>query len=80
MVGGSIPSRPVTLLIEAVMQKLMQYLKDVRSEMLKVSWPTWNELTGATVLVIILSVIMALFVFFCDRLLSEIMKLLLQTT
>ena len=62
------------------MQKLMQYLKDVRSEMLKVSWPTWNELTGATVLVIILSVIMALFVFFCDRLLSEIMKLLLQNT
>ncbi len=62
------------------MQKLMQYLKDVRSEMLKVSWPTWNELTGATVLVIILSIIMALFVFACDRSLGLLMKLLLQTT
>lgn len=62
------------------MQKLMQYLKDVRSEMLKVSWPTWNELTGATMLVIILSIIMALFVFACDRSLGFIMKLLLQST
>ena len=52
------------------MQKLMQYLKDVRSEMLKVSWPTWNELTGATTLVIVLSIMMAIFVFACDRMLD----------
>jgi preprotein translocase subunit SecE len=58
----------------------MQYLKDVRSEMLKVSWPTLNELTGATTLVIVLSIMMAIFVFACDRLLGLIMKALLQTT
>ena len=62
------------------MQKIVQYLKDVRSEMLKVSWPTWNELTGATMLVIILSLIMAMYVFGCDRLLGGLLKLFLQST
>jgi preprotein translocase subunit SecE len=62
------------------MQKLMQYLRDVRAEMLKVSWPTRNELTGATLLVIILSVIISLFVFACDQVLQILMKLFLQST
>jgi preprotein translocase subunit SecE len=42
------------------MQKFLQYLKDVRVEMTKVSWPTRSELTGATTLVIVLSLAVAL--------------------
>jgi preprotein translocase subunit SecE len=62
------------------MQKLMQYLKDVRSEMLKVTWPTWNELTGATILVIILSLILSLFVKMCDLGIGALLKLFLQSS
>jgi preprotein translocase subunit SecE len=62
------------------MQKLMQYLKDVRSEMLKVTWPTWNELTGATILVIILSLIMSLFVKVCDMGIGALLKLFLHSS
>ncbi|MGA2507034.1 MAG: preprotein translocase subunit SecE [Chitinispirillaceae bacterium] len=62
------------------MQKLLQYLKDVRSEMLKVTWPTWNELTGGTILVIILSIILAVFVKLCDMGIGSLLKLLLQSS
>jgi preprotein translocase subunit SecE len=62
------------------MQKLLQYLKDVRAEMLKVSWPAWNELTGATILVIILSLIMAIFVKLCDMGIGSLLRLFLQSS
>jgi preprotein translocase subunit SecE len=61
------------------MQKLMQYLKDVRSELLKVSWPSWSELSSATVLVIVLSLIMSLFVFGCDEIISKILQIVMRS-
>jgi preprotein translocase subunit SecE len=42
------------------MQKFLQYLKDVRSELAKVSWPSRAEVTSATTLVVILSIAVAL--------------------
>ena len=61
------------------MQKFIQYLKDVQGEMIKVSWPTWNELVGATVLVIIFSLLMAVFVKLCDWGISSLVKLFMQS-
>ena len=60
------------------MQKILQYLKDVQGEMMKVTWPTWNELVGATVLVIIFSILMAVFVKLCDWGISSLVKLFMQ--
>jgi preprotein translocase subunit SecE len=60
------------------MQKLIQYLKDVRAEMMKVSWPARNELMGATMLVIVLSLLMAVFVYSCDQVINRIVGLLLK--
>jgi preprotein translocase subunit SecE len=62
------------------MQKIIQYLKDVQSEMMKVSWPNRNELTGATLLVIILSIAVALFVYACDKLIFKILSLFLKSS
>lgn len=61
------------------MNKLILYLKDVRSEMMKVTWPTRSELSGATIIVIILSIIMALFVKVCDLGIGSILKMFLQS-
>ena len=61
------------------MNKLILYLKDVRSEMMKVTWPTRSELMGATVIVIILSLIMALFVKICDLGVGSVLKMFLQS-
>jgi preprotein translocase subunit SecE len=60
------------------MNKFIQYLKDVRSEMAKVSWPKRNEVTGATVLVVILSIVMSLFVWACDWALMKVVGLVLN--
>ena len=60
------------------MQKILQYLKDVRAEMIKVSWPNRHELLGATVLVIVLSLLMSVFVYACDQVINRLVGLLLQ--
>jgi len=47
--------------------RIAQYLRDVRAEVAKVNWPTKAEVTSATVLVIVLSVVVSVYVFACDR-------------
>jgi preprotein translocase SecE subunit len=46
--------------------------------MIKVSWPTRNELFGATLLVIVLSLIMAVYVYTCDQVINRIVGMLLK--
>ena len=45
--------------------------------MKKVSWPTWDELRGSTYVVISLTIILGLYLFFADLLLSKILSVLL---
>jgi preprotein translocase subunit SecE len=59
------------------MNKFIQYLKDVRAEVAKVSWPTQTEVKGATVLVIVFSIVAALYVFACDQGLQAAVSVLL---
>jgi preprotein translocase subunit SecE len=64
--------------MQKLFQNLSQYIKDVVAEMHKVSWPERNELFGATVLVIVLSIMMAVFVYACDQVLNKIIGLVFQ--
>jgi preprotein translocase subunit SecE len=59
------------------MNKLIEYLKNVRVEMAKVSWPTRQEVTSATVLVVVLSAAVSAFVFACDKVLNFVIGSLL---
>jgi preprotein translocase subunit SecE len=43
------------------MRKLIQFLKEARLELKKVSWPSRKELVGSTTLVIVVSVFAGLF-------------------
>ncbi len=58
-------------------KKISNYLKDVQLEMSKVSWPAREELSESTVIVIILCLILATFVFIVDTGLSNILKIIL---
>jgi preprotein translocase subunit SecE len=60
------------------MNKLIQYLKDVRSEMAKVSWPTRDEVVGATTLVVIVSIAVAIVIKVFDLALSQVLGFLLN--
>jgi len=45
-----------------LLNKAIQFLRDVRFELGKVTWPSRRELLGSTVIVIIMSVIVSIFI------------------
>ncbi|MBN1540506.1 preprotein translocase subunit SecE [candidate division KSB1 bacterium] len=57
-------------------QKLFKFLRDVNTEMSRVSWPTRTELKGQTVIVIVVSIFFAVFIFAIDHVLSRLMTLI----
>ena len=56
----------------------IEFMREVRAEAAKVTWPTRKEATIATALVIILSLIAAFFFFALDILLAELIQLILR--
>jgi preprotein translocase subunit SecE len=58
------------------MQKIIQYLKDVRSEMSKVAWPSKADVQGATLLVVFLSVVISIYVYGVDQAMTFIVGLI----
>jgi len=61
------------------MDKIVQYFKNVRSEMAKVSWPARDEVVGATLLVVVLSIVVSIYVYGCDKFLVYVLGFFLQT-
>ncbi|MCH7611868.1 MAG: preprotein translocase subunit SecE [Candidatus Marinimicrobia bacterium] len=60
-----------------MIKKTQKFFSEVQVEMKKVSWPTWVELKGSTYVVIGLSLLIGVFLFFIDILLSRAMNVLL---
>jgi len=54
--------------------KLVQYIIDSKNEFKKVTWPTKKEIKQHTVLVIIISISMALFLGVVDLFLTKIIE------
>ncbi|KPL02099.1 MAG: preprotein translocase subunit SecE [candidate division Zixibacteria bacterium SM23_73_2] len=59
-------------------EKIKRFLKEVKVELTKVTWLSKRELLGSTVIVIILSFILAIFIGVVDKLLSMIMSFILS--
>ncbi|OGP86004.1 MAG: preprotein translocase subunit SecE [Deltaproteobacteria bacterium RBG_13_65_10] len=57
-------------------EKTQQFLKEVRVETKKVTWPTVQESVGATWVVVIVVAIVALFLFGVDFILARVINLL----
>lgn len=51
----------------SLVQRTTDFLKEVRVEMPKVSWPTRTELRAATLVVIVMTLIMAAIVYAFDK-------------
>ncbi len=60
------------------MGKVMQFLREVKIELIKVSWPKKDELIGSTTVVLILSAVLALFIGIVDNVISKIVLLILS--
>ena len=60
-----------------MVNKLQQFVADVKFEMTKVSWPSWEELKSSTYIVLGLSLILIVFLFLIDFILSKILNIVL---
>ncbi len=58
-----------------LLEKPAKFLNDVNQEMSKVSWPTYEELKGSTIIVIVLSLILSIYIFASDWILTRILNL-----
>lgn len=54
------------------------YLRQVKSEMKKVSWPTRKETTVSSIAVFIMVAISSLFLFFADQVIAFIVRMILN--
>jgi len=58
-------------------EKVIDYFKDVQKEIKKVSWPSQDELVDYTIVVVIFTIILAVFIFAVDRVISAVLKAIL---
>jgi preprotein translocase subunit SecE len=54
--------------------KIIAFFQDVVKEMKKVTWPTKEELLESTKVVIVVCIVLALFTYVIDMLISQVMK------
>ena len=59
--------------------KIGNFFVETLQELKKVTWPTWNEVWQATLVVIIATFIMAVFIAAVDFVVSNAMRLLITT-
>jgi len=59
--------------INAMFKKLIRFLREVRLELKKVSWPSRREISGSTGVVILSVVIVAIYLGILDNILQQIM-------
>ncbi|MCK5285151.1 MAG: preprotein translocase subunit SecE [Alphaproteobacteria bacterium] len=55
----------------------IDYIRQVRSEMKKVSWPSRKETTVSTIAVFIMVVLAALFLYASDQVISFVIRLIM---
>ncbi|OGE80233.1 MAG: preprotein translocase subunit SecE [Candidatus Doudnabacteria bacterium RIFCSPHIGHO2_01_FULL_43_23] len=60
------------------MNKIFQYLREVKTELFKVVWPTLKETSRLTLIVIVFSVLVALFLGGVDFGLTKVLEVLVN--
>ena len=60
------------------MNKIVNFFREVRAEMQKVTWPTREELMGSTTVVLVTMAILSTFVGVTDFVLANLLKIVLR--
>ncbi|UCF70866.1 MAG: preprotein translocase subunit SecE [candidate division WOR-3 bacterium] len=61
-----------------MLNKIRDYIKNVYYEMRKVTWPTRSEVTNSTIVVVVISVIVAIIIFALDTIFTSLLGLIIQ--
>ncbi len=59
-----------------MIKKLQAFIANVQREMAKVSWPTKDELMNSSVIVVVVSTLFGLYIFFADVIISQLVEFL----
>ncbi len=62
--------------MKKIVVKTRNYLEEVATEMRKASWPQRRELINHTVITLVASFVLALFIFGADRVISSILDVI----
>ena len=58
------------------MKKIQAYLEEVLAEMRKVNWPKRKELVSSTVITLLATVALSLFIFGADRVITQVLDII----
>jgi len=58
--------------------KVVKYIKETVQELKKVTWPSKDELIGSTIVTIFVTLVLSLFIFGVDQVLSRLMSVVLS--
>jgi preprotein translocase subunit SecE len=64
--------------IKGIIEKIIQFFREVRIEIKKISWPQRNETIASTSIVIIIVLVIGLFLGIVDVGLARIIKIILS--
>jgi len=59
-------------------EKIKQFIKEVKSELTKVTWTSKQELIYSTYIVIVVSIVLSIFIGIVDMMLSNLATILLS--
>ncbi len=68
----------ITETIKSQIQTTVQFFREVKVELQKVTFPTRQETIGSTLVVLLLTIIIALYLGFSDWALAKIVQILLR--
>ncbi|NOZ56430.1 MAG: preprotein translocase subunit SecE [Calditrichaeota bacterium] len=59
-----------------MINKALKFLREVRQEMDRVSWPSKEEVKESTAVVLLFSLFLTIFIFVTDQILTQIVRLI----
>lgn len=77
-VHGGIVSKDLTQSKPNIVDRTKEYLKDTRGELRKVSWPTRQQATNLTLIVLAVTAVMAAFLGALDFVFAQLIRLILS--
>ncbi|MCB2201123.1 preprotein translocase subunit SecE [bacterium] len=58
-------------------KRIGEYIRGVRTEMAKVTWPSREQLIESTTITLVLSIVLAIFIFSADLIISRFINLII---
>jgi preprotein translocase subunit SecE len=62
--------------LRSMISKIQKFFDDVKKEMSKVSWPTREELSTSTLVVVVVTFLFTVFIFVADLVFSTVLQYL----